>query len=248
MDRGVSHADNEEMLGAAALDALPLDEAAALDDHLRGCGTCRATLDELRATVSDLMPDVPPPPGLWDRIVDQLDVEETRRSAVGAGEDPGDELARRRGVGARRWPSVALGVAAAATVACGVLGVALADSRSRVHDLEQVVANGDPTKDPTATALALVGPEARVEVVLLDDGRGVVVDDTLPVLPPDRTYQLWALFDNEQVSLGILGHDPGNARFHLDQLSGRVDELVVTNEAAPGSQQPFGDDVARAEV
>ena len=59
-----------ELLTEYLDDALPPDEVAAIDEHLRGCAACRRYLDQLRATVSAL--GSLPMPTLSDDTVEAL--------------------------------------------------------------------------------------------------------------------------------------------------------------------------------
>jgi anti-sigma-K factor RskA len=60
-------------LAIYALDALDPDEHAALDEHLAGCPSCRAELEEHRTTLARLVvPAEEPPPSVWAGIAQQL--------------------------------------------------------------------------------------------------------------------------------------------------------------------------------
>jgi anti-sigma factor RsiW len=50
--------------------ALPPDEVAAVDEHLRGCEPCRTYLDQLRATIAAL--GSVPVPTISDDTLDEL--------------------------------------------------------------------------------------------------------------------------------------------------------------------------------
>ena len=75
-------------------------------------------------------------------------------------------------------------------------------------------------------------PRCRAEVALTPDGTGFLVADKLPVLPNDRTYQLWALANGQKISAGVLGAQPRVVAFRYapSGLSG----FAVTNEEAGG--------------
>jgi anti-sigma-K factor RskA len=62
MKRSMSHDEAREELGAAALDALPADERAAVLEHVVGCVECRAELvayDEVTAYLAEAAPAAP---------------------------------------------------------------------------------------------------------------------------------------------------------------------------------------------
>lgn len=228
----MSHAEAEELLGVHALDALEPGTADELEAHLAECATCRAELREHRAAAAAMAPAwLPPPPELWARIQAHIDAvaESPNVASIGSG--------RRR---PNPWPLRVAGVAAAVAVALGIQVVRL---DRQLDDSEEAV------PEPAARTIRLTGEAgARMEVVLLTDGRGLVGDHNMPPLPPERTYQLWAVLDGMQVSLGVLGPAPGPAAFQVTADSDELEGLVVTNEAAPGSQQPSDTDVARADL
>jgi len=108
-----------ELLGAYALDRLPVGERAGLEAHLEGCAECRAELDSL-AGVARLMPladpgrfeTAPSPPAaLGDRVL--AAVESERRAS------------ERESRGRRRWRlGLALSGVAAATAALAIFVLA----------------------------------------------------------------------------------------------------------------------------
>jgi hypothetical protein len=85
------------------------------------------------------------------------------------------------------------------------------------------------------------------EVVLTGEGDGFILPtETLDPLGPDRTYQLWVITPDEQViSAGVLGNDPGPARF---TWTGEVAGFALTREAAGGVVSSEGDVVSVIET
>jgi hypothetical protein len=57
------------------------------------------------------------------------------------------------------------------------------------------------------------------------------VRDNLPILKPDRTYQLWAVVGGTKISVGVLGPSPGPLQFHTPPT---LSALAVTDEQAGG--------------
>ena len=74
-----------DLLAGAALDALPDDEAARLEQHLRVCPGCQAELVGVCDAVTCLalaVPQLPPPRRLLVRILSEAIAEARVRSPV----------------------------------------------------------------------------------------------------------------------------------------------------------------------
>jgi hypothetical protein len=240
----LSHDAAQELLGVYALDAVPWDEREALEAHLAECPRCRAEVAMHRETAAMLAgPGSQAPDGVWDRI----------SGALQDGEDvPELERVRSRRAGQpRRW--VATAAAAAAVAAVVSLGLEVTEQR---RELERVTAGMEEGGLLRAANAALLNPEATridltsedgsvgVQAVLLPDGRGYLVQDSLRPLPEDRTYQLWALGD-QVISAGVLGHDPGVAAFNV---SPEITGLAITDEVAGGVVAPKESPVVTGQV
>lgn len=231
MSLELTHDELEELLGAYALDSVPEDERGALEAHLAECPRCRAEVAVHRETAAMLAgPGSQAPDEVWDQIVGALDgreegVPELDRARAGRPRQP------------RRW--VATAVAAAAVAAVVSLGLEVTEQR---RELERVTASIGQEGLLRAASAALLNPEATrinlasddesvgAQAVLLPDGQGYLVQDSLRALPETRTYQLWALGD-QVISAGILGHDPGVAAFNV---SPGITGLAITDEVAGG--------------
>ncbi len=73
MERMISHEEVQELLGAYALDAVEPNEKALVDYHLDSCPRCRDELRNHREVVGLLAySGQDAPPGLWDRVVEQI--------------------------------------------------------------------------------------------------------------------------------------------------------------------------------
>ena len=111
--------DVSELFGAYVLDALDDDERARVDERLATDPDARAEVDRLANAVDTALtsdvPEMAPPPELWDRIASDLPERPDQRPSSSG---PTDDLAARR---ARRTPSK-LGLA--------ILGAAAAVSSS----------------------------------------------------------------------------------------------------------------------
>ncbi len=142
-------------------------------------------------------------------------------------------------------------IAVAAASVAVVLGVGLVRADNKVSNLQAA--------SPAVTA-ALRAPghqlvvldsttskTAQAKVVVLPSGQGYLVSSTLPSLDKGRTYQLWAIEGNQPISLGLLGHAPGQAAFTMAG-STRPSHLSITAEPAGGSVFPTGPIIATGTV
>lgn len=243
MSEPFTHRDIEELLGAYALDALDSDERDAVDAHLAGCPRCRAEVATHRETAALLAQGGEhAPEGVWARIAVHLEESPPHFELV-SGVPPRP----RRSISVRT--AALLGAAAAAVFA--FLGTQIVRQEQRLDALneqltEMLAADGlrraalAAVAEPEAEQLWLESSDGQrlVNVIRLPDGTGFVVADRLSALPPDHTYQLWALREDVNISLGVLGRDPGVASF---QMAGAVIGYAVTEEESPGvvsSEQP----------
>jgi anti-sigma-K factor RskA len=258
----------EGLLGAYALDAVDDDEAAALERHLSACPRCRAELDQYREVAGALGNSVEVlPPLLWDRIAERLDGA-TGHGVEGPPElvarldapvwavtsEPAGSLARTQRT--RRLARSLAGVAAAAAVAAiAVLSVNLWSANQRVGTLQGAVsgsADGAAVRAAlgapghTTVTLRSVAGAQLAQLVLLPNGRGYMVESTMPKLPPGETYQLWAFIDGRAISAGLLGPHPGVIAFTM--ASRRPSAMAVTVEPAGGVSRPTGLAVASGAV
>lgn len=268
----MSHDELESVLGAYALDAVGEEEAAAVEAHLRSCPRCRAEVDAFRELAARLGTSAalaeteaePPSPALWDRIAEGLDAT-PRRPATPMPELDGGPASvvplsaarswdaragRGRRARARRWaPAV---VAAAAVVAAVVLGVNLSQTNGQLSQARQALASRG---SQAAVSAALADPSHQLvqldsargtrlaEFVVLPDGQGYMVSTSMPSLPGDETYQLWAMISGQPISMGLLGSNPRHAAFTVAP-SAAPTELAVTVEPAGGVTTPDRSPVA----
>jgi hypothetical protein len=253
----------EELLGAYALDAVEADEVLEIEDHLATCPRCRAELSEHREVAGLFaFAGQTAPPGLWDRITasmqetpPELSMDRIRSSMVtpeslvgpSAPVIPIHMRRHRRSIGLRTY----VATAAAAAVAVVALAVGV------VHESDS---GNSGTAGPQATgatmravkaALAekgsrkvvldpLSGHGASLDAVVTPSGTSYLYDPDLTPLGADRTYQLWGVVGNQQISYGLLGTDPAPViRF---QAGPGVRALAVTDEVSSGvvvTHEPF---------
>jgi anti-sigma-K factor RskA len=225
----------DALLGAYVLDAVDVDERALIDAYLDENPSARDEVDDLLETVALLasapLGDTSAPPELWDRIEAELD---------GA---PTDELAARRSRRSRPVVWIATAVAAVATAAAIVLALQVVSlNRDLDHAKQPTAANLEANFDRAAKVrgareVTLHSTRGDARVVLLPDGHGYIVNDDLPALRADETYQLWAFVGTEPriISAGVLGSDPRAASF---TVNGPVKTLAMTIERRGGAPQP----------
>lgn len=222
-----------ELLGVYALHAVDPAEEDLVAGHVEVCDACRDELADLQGVAGVLASlDVESPSGSWERIADQLHQPEPV---------PGPT--------SRPWFAVAAGVAVM------VLSLALVVQQARVRQLtrevdeaESALAVSDSMDQQeilnraATTAMAMPGGRLvslgatesarQVTLVLSADGTGYVADHNLPALPPDMTYQLWAVVGDQAISVGVLGENPGVTPFRVDP-EGLVG-FAVTEEVVGG--------------
>jgi anti-sigma-K factor RskA len=253
----MTHDDASELLGAYALDAVDGDEFTELEEHLETCPRCRAELDSLREVATAMGNSVEPlPEGLWSQIALRLP---DRRE--GEEPPPMPQLAephspfRAPAAGATGRRRVMVGTVGAIAVAAAsvavVLGIGLVRADNEVSNLQAA--------SPAVTAAlhtpghhlvvldSTTSKTEQAQVVVLPSGQGYLISSTLPSLDKGRTYQLWAIEGNRPISLGLLGHSPGQAAFTMAG-STRPSHLSITAEPAGGSVVPTGPIIATGAV
>jgi anti-sigma-K factor RskA len=235
----LTHLEIEELLGVYALDAVSPEEADVVEVHLRDCPRCRAEVADHREVAASLAHvGSTAPAGVWSRIAGSL-------------EEAPPTLDMARVVSLRSRPArsvpvrVAAAVAAMAAAVIAVLGVQVNHLDSRTDQLAAALQKGGVDQ---AVQAALFDPGARrvdlrsedgatfAQAVVRDNGDSYLVRTNLPTLPADQTYQLWGIIDDQAVSLGVLGNEPGVSAFKM--AGSRASVLAVTAEAAGGVATP----------
>lgn len=262
-------ADLHELTGAYALDALPEDERARFEEHLEACAACRAEVAELQATAAGLggLLDQPPPAGLRDRVLADIDqtpqpappdvVVESGKprgqpgiggtSSEGAGGGgPADELAGRRG--RRPWWAGLQSVAAAVVVILVVgVSIVIANLYDRIDELETDSAQvAEVLAAPDADTITVEGEDGSFARVVVSESRGeaVFLADGMEPVGREQTYELWLIDEAGAVPAGLFDVDEqGRATRVLAGDLQRAAAIGVTVEPAGGSPQPTSDPV-----
>ena len=226
----VDHSEIQELLGAYSLNAVDATEAAVVEAHVEDCYECREELAQHREVASAALCDRGfAPAQLWETIVSRIpDVSAPGERPIV--EQPDAVVVRLR----RNWRRPMAAAAAVVFImgATVVQSVRLGDANSELTaERAKVAALTEQVERPpldlaasqalatTASRQLLLGSEVNESnaiIVLMPDGTGYLTEHTLWPLPPDRTYQLWAIVDGKVISAGILGSDPGMVPFRID--------------------------------
>lgn len=173
----MQHEEVEELLGVYALDAVPPDELAAIEDHLAECPRCRGEVARHREVAAMLgNAGGVAPDGVWERIAGELSFEHSvRPDAAGAAEILAERAASRphlltggspaafspRGQAAsgrrRRWLTAgAAGIgalAAALAIVVGILSARVADLDHQVSEVQRTVGSQSLVSEALAASL-----------------------------------------------------------------------------------------------
>jgi anti-sigma-K factor RskA len=214
-----------------------------------------AALRDAESTLVDLAAaaPVPPPPAVKAALMDRIAVESAPARAPVA---PRPLPPRRGGF----WPIVLSGAMAA-----GIAAVAVGWMVSSTYErrLDALARDADQLKtelrsqqaviailrDPATQVVALAGlppaPGARARMMWHAHAGGVFVATGLPVPPPGKAYQLWAIAgSNAPVSAGVFSVDAGGTgSLSVGPLPGvsTVNAFAVTLEPAGGLPAPSGE-------
>jgi anti-sigma-K factor RskA len=223
------------LLGAYALGALSDDEAAHVETLVLADHDARAELHALQLGASWLdSANRQPARHVWENIAREIGHESSGVVPI--------TRARRR----RRLPRALAGAAAAIAaigVATGV--VALVNDGRTPAPVEEAARAAAADPSSTEVSLATANGEPRVDAVITRHGHGYLLDSSLPGLPRDQTYQLWAITPSGPASAAVLGRNPG---VHGFRVPAETTRLAVTSEPAGGSDTPTGLPAASAEL
>ncbi|MGC1377054.1 MAG: anti-sigma factor [Anaerolineales bacterium] len=228
-----------ENIPAYALGALDVDEAAALEAHLRICDSCPGELAGYCAVSDALLTSVPPQrpsAALRQRLQGRLPSLSGRQKAR------------------RVWPSwsfgqFALGAALVLLVALNIFSLLQTQVIQRQQaQFAQQIQTGQAAFSmlayPDTKSLPITG-SGIAGTLLLDKehSAAVLIAWDLPPLPENQTYQIWLVDPKgERTSVGLFRPETGQrltskAIFMKRDISGFTG-LGVTLEPAGGSKQP----------
>ncbi len=233
----MDHEAIEALIPAYAVGATDEQESQLAAAHLASCSACQELLADYRRLSDDLLYAVPvqaAPVGLGERL----------RARV-ASAPPAQPAARWS-----RWLPAFRPVWAWTAVAAAVLVLAATNVYwfGRVGRLEreaslQAAAVESLTRNPGVSLYAAV-PEMAGRGVMYASAAGDVAllcVYNMPVLSPDRSYQLWLIKDGARESAGVFEVSPEGYGVLLLKPSrpfGEYDALGITVEPAGGSPGP----------
>lgn len=229
------HERYEEDLAPYLLSALTPVEAKELEEHLRGCASCREQLGRLRIGAEALARSVEslePPASLRERILGEVAGERSEAPAPEAG-PAATPPARRRRIRFRRAliPSLrpAFGVLGAGllALAAGLGGWAL-----RTEELDRRTVVGVVDRDRL--------PDVSAELTVASGDEDAVLRLTgLPDLGAQRTYEMWVERDGKLLPASLFNPTPSGVA--TTGISGNVEDVeavYVTRERAGGARKP----------
>jgi anti-sigma-K factor RskA len=168
------------------------------------------------------------------------------RDSHAEGAAPVIDLTQPRQRRQRSWRRAGAVLAAAAAVVIGLLSVTLAQSDHHVNQLQTALSSKG---DSVGVATALANPAHQIvrmrsvhgaqlaEFVVVPGGHGYMTTSTMPALPKDETYQLWAVIDGQPISLGLLGNQVRSAAFTVGGAAS-PSQLQITVEPSGGVVAP----------
>jgi anti-sigma-K factor RskA len=220
----------EELIGAYALGALPLETLGAIGEHLATCEKHpeAAELQVVAASLGFAVPEKEPPPALKTRLMTAVRDEPAEAAPAAEGRRLFERL--------RRWrPQRAVPYALAGALAVAVVALIVTN-----------VGDSDETQTPAVTLTGTDNAQAIIHV--LEDGLVVMEADGLEPLDSEQTYQVWAITSGQPESLGLLGPATGGAveQAMRADLAG-VEAVAVTIEPAGGSEEPTGERVLESD-
>lgn len=255
----VDHTEIQELLGVYALNAVDATEAAIVESHLTACLECAEELAQYREVASLLSATGKfAPAELWETIVSRL-ADDAQPAASDTATPMGDAVVhplwrrRVRPVAAAAAAVLIVGAAGVQSARLSVANTELSAVRVKVAALTEQIERA-PLDVAASRALAasasrrfVLDSEAtgsNAIIVLMPDGTGYLTEHTLQPLPPDRTYQLWAIVDGKVISAGVLGSEPAVVPFRIDPEG--FAGFAITEEVAGGVEASQNDPVAIA--
>jgi anti-sigma-K factor RskA len=232
------HGRFEDASAAYVLGALPDDERAGFEAHLRTCATCQAELDELR-TAAEALPVSPPPmvppPALKARIMAEVEREAALLASAAKPDRAAVRPRKRRffgGGGAIALPRPALGLLACALVAAGIAFGAFAFNGSSARTI------------PFRSTIQ----QASAELEISDDGATLTANG-LPPTEAGKTYMVWIQRKDGAVEPTSAFFTPGRDGSATASMPGKMSDVkavLVNTEPVGGSRAPTSKPVLTA--
>jgi len=222
-----------ESLPAYALGSLDAAEAQLVTQHLAGCHICRSELrafQEVAGQLALIAPQAEPSHDLKPRLMERIqNLSSTQAKTKG-------------------WRFTERLLPAGVMVGLILITTLAVSSLLLWQRLDQLEVLAGPLG---MRAIALqntdASPTASGFVVISADGQnGVLVVDELPVLEPEREYQLWLVRDGNSTSGAVFSIDEDGyrgMRIEAPQSLLMYSSVLVTIEPIGGSAAPTGEQV-----
>ncbi len=189
----MNHDEIRESLPAYALGGLEPEETRAVEEHLRGCDSCRSELASYEPALHALdlsAPEASPPEGARERLLARA---EPMRASTEEEESEGQTEAPRQIP--RRQSRLPWMLAAASLLLAVLLGGGILQQSRQVAE-QQATINSvvDLMERPDLEVRDLPTPETQVRARVYEAREGdvgMIVFDRLPGPPEGREYQLW---------------------------------------------------------
>lgn len=224
-----------------ALNALPPDERAAFEEHLRSCSACRAEVASLAAVAARLgaAEATSPPPTLRNSVLGRL---------ASTSQLPSADRPDRQRSGSR----VSTWLLAAAALLLVVAGGAVVSQHNRVEVLEaqnRQISAVLAAPDAVARHSKPEGSGTLAVVASRQLDRAVVVVGGLPQLSTEKTYQMWLIGEAGPRSAGLMAPPAPRetAAVVLDSIQ-QAEQIAITVEPTGGSSAPTTTPVIGAQL
>jgi anti-sigma factor RsiW len=212
------HPSRDDLV-AYSLGALEPGEERGVEDHLPGCDRCDRELEALAPAVAVLgesVEQLEPPPELRDRVL-----------AVARSEAEPDRTAEPAGHRKARLPGFLLrpatGLAVLAIAAAGVGGYLVRDT------------GGGESTVPVEATTGIGGS------LVVGDTSSMLSLHGMAPLPRQAVYQAWVQHGSAvRPSSNFIPDNSGNAMTAIDGHLSSGDQVMVTQESAPGHTTPTG--------
>jgi anti-sigma-K factor RskA len=239
----MDHERFEELKDAFVLGALPEEERGEFEEYLAAHPERQAEIDEL-GTVAALLALSPqekePPPELRRSIMRVVEAEAGRPRAES-----------RSGLA---WMRELLGVRGLALGAAALLVIGLFSwimlLQGEIRDLEGQAESAQAPRDTRLVALEGSGAarQARVEVMILEDDRAVLMAEDMPPVPEDKTFQIWVIENDVPKPSGLFEPTDKRVAIVVETPVDGADAIAVTVEPDGGSPQPTTDPMLTAKL
>jgi anti-sigma-K factor RskA len=233
--------DVHALSAAYALDALDESATAEFAGHLASCDFCRVDVREMRETAAALAVSVraQPTAELRTRVL-----ETVRHTPQSTGPAVSLDDYRRHRERSSRVNRLLAGVAAAALVIAGALGVSVLKADQRADDTQlasdQLVSLLGEPGTTVHHGESTAGGSGSL-VVSEDKSEAIFLADDLANPGDNKTYQLWAMGDNGATSLDLISH--GTSDSDVLSMPPGTAAFGMTVEPSGGSPQPTSDPV-----